>query len=139
MAGFIFTRCGGICPLMAARMKEVHSMAPAVTLVFFSVDPEHDTPDVLREYADRNGIGDGWLVLTGDQARLHALARDGFHLAAAAVPPAEQEAGGDGPFLHSSRLVLVDGQARIRGYYDSGEMGAVAALRRDLAAVESGS
>lgn len=139
VAAFVFTRCGGICPLMTARMKEVRSAQPGVTLVSFSVDPEHDTPEVLREYAARNGIGDGWLLLTGDQERLHALARDGFHLAAAAVPEEERQEGGDGPFLHSSRLVLVDAQCRIRGYYDSGEAEALAALRRDLAAVAAGS
>jgi protein SCO1 len=139
VAGFVFTRCGGICPLMTARMKEVGASAPGVTLVSFTVDPEHDTPEVLRRYAERNGIGQGWLLLTGDESRLHALARDGFHLAAAAVPAEEQQQGGDGPFLHSSRLVLVDAQARIRGYYDSGDAEALAALRRDLAALEPAS
>ena len=139
VAGFIFTRCGGICPLMTARMKEVQAASPSLTLVSFSVDPEHDTPEVLRGYAHQQGIGGGWLMLTGDQAGLHALARDGFHLAAAAVSPEEQQRGGDGPFIHSSRLVLVDGRARIRGYYDSSEADALAVLRRDLASVSAGS
>jgi protein SCO1 len=139
VAGFVFTRCGGICPLMTARMKDVRAAAPGITLVSFTVDPEHDTPEVLRRYAERNGIGEGWLLLTGDESRLHALARDGFHLAAAAVPAEERQQGGDGPFLHSSRLVLVDGQSRIRGYYDSGDAEALAALRRDLAALEPAS
>jgi protein SCO1/2 len=136
VAGFIFTRCSGICPAMTARMKEIHAAAPGVTLVSFSVDPTHDTPEALREYAKRNGIADGWLLLTGEEARIHALAREGFHLAATGVSEAEQAEGGDGPFLHSSRLVLVDGQARIRGYYDSSDAAALAALRRDLAAVD---
>lgn len=138
VAGFIFTRCGGICPLMTARMKEIHADEPGITLVSFSVDPEHDTPEVLRKYAERNGIGDGWLMLTGEASRIQSLARDGFHLAAAAVPEAERQSGDDGPFLHSSRLVLVDGHARIRGYYDSGDAEALAALRRDLDAVVAG-
>lgn len=135
VAAFVFTRCGGICPMMTARMKDLHAAAPSVTLVSFSVDPEHDTPEVLRDYARRNGIGEGWLMATGDPAGLYGLARDGFHLAAAAVPEAEQAQTGDGPFLHSSRLVLVDGRARIRGYYDSNEAEALARLRQDLAAV----
>jgi protein SCO1/2 len=139
VAGFVFTRCGGVCPLMTARMKELRAAFPGLTLVSFTVDPEHDTPEALREYATRNGIGDGWLWLTGEQSRMHAIAREGFHLAASAATPEEQQQGGDGPFLHSSRLVLVDGRARIRGYYDSGEAEALAALRRDLAALEAGS
>jgi protein SCO1/2 len=138
VAAFVFTRCGGICPMMTARMKELRSASPALTLVSFSVDPEHDTPEVLRDYARRNGIGDGWLLATGDQERIYALARDGFHLAAAAVSDAEQAQTGDGPFLHSSRLVLVDGLARIRGYYDANEAEALARLRQDHAAVAAG-
>jgi protein SCO1/2 len=135
VAGFIFTRCGGICPAMTARMKDLRAAQPAVDLVSFSVDPDHDTPQVLQAYARQHGIGERWLLLTGTVEALHALARDGFRLAAAAVPPEEQQAGGDGPFLHSSRLVLVDGEARIRGYYDSADAEALAALRRDLAAL----
>lgn len=133
VAGFIFTRCAGICPAMTARMKDLRAAQPAVDLVSFSVDPDHDTPEALQAYARQHGIGDRWLLLTGTAAALHALARDGFRLAAAAVPKEEQQAGGDGPFLHSSRLVLVDGEARIRGYYDSADAEALAALRRDLA------
>lgn len=139
VAAFIFTRCGGICPMITARMKDLRAAAPGVTLVSFSVDPGHDTPEALREYAGRHGIDANWLLLTGEEARLHGLARDGFKLAAAAVPEAERQQGGDGPFLHSSRLVLVDRRARIRGYYDSADQEALAALRRDLAAVEAGS
>ena len=133
VAAFVFTRCGGICPAMTARMKDLRTDAPTLDLVSFSVDPEHDTPAVLQSYARQHGIGERWWLLTGTTAALHSLARDGFRLAAAAVPPEEQQAQGDGPFLHSSRLVLVDREARIRGYYDSADADALAALRRDLA------
>jgi protein SCO1/2 len=135
VAAFVFTRCGGICPLMTSRMKQVRAERPGLILVSFSVDPSHDTPEALRRYAAQNGIAEDWLLLTGEEAHLHALARDGFHLAAAAVPEGEREQGGDGPFLHSSRLVLVDAQSRIRGYYDSAEDEALDALRRDLQSV----
>jgi cytochrome oxidase Cu insertion factor (SCO1/SenC/PrrC family) len=133
VAAFIFTRCGGICPTMTARMKDLRTDAPTVDLVSFSVDPEHDTPEVLQAYARQHGLDDRWWLLTGTTTALHALARDGFKLAAAAVPPEEQQAQGDGPFLHSSRLVLVDGEARIRGYYDSADATALDTLRQDLA------
>lgn len=133
VAGFIFTRCGGICPSMTARMKDLQAAQPALDLVSLSVDPEHDTPEVLRAYAHQHGLGGRWWLLTGPVDALHSLARDGFRLAAAAVPPGEQQAGGDGPFLHSSRLVLVDAEARIRGYYDSADAEAMRALGRDSA------
>jgi cytochrome oxidase Cu insertion factor (SCO1/SenC/PrrC family) len=132
VAAFIFTRCGGICPTMTARMKDLRTDAPTVDLVSFSVDPEHDTPEVLQAYARQHRLDDRWWLLTGTTEALHALARDGFKLAAAAVPPEEQQAQGDGPFLHSSRLVLVDGEAHIRGYYDSADATALGTLRRDL-------
>jgi protein SCO1/2 len=92
VAGFVFTRCGGICPAMTARMKDLRAEAPTLDLVSFSVDPEHDTPAVLQSYARQHGIGDRWWLLTGTTAALHSLATDGFRLAAAAVPPEEQQA-----------------------------------------------
>lgn len=133
VAGFIFTRCGGICPAMTARMKELHAAAPGLELVSFSVDPEHDTPEVLERYARQHGIRERWRFVTGPTTALYGLAADGFRLAAAAVPPEEQRSQGDGPFLHSSRLVLVDAEARIRGYYDTADAEALGRLRGDAA------
>jgi protein SCO1/2 len=136
IADFIFTRCGGICPAMTARMARLREEFPAdVTFVSFTVDPAHDTPDTLARYAARAGAREGWLFATGEPRALQALAVDGFKLAAQEVPAAQQQAGGDGPFVHSSRFVLVDGAGRIRGYYDSADEEAMGALRKDLEAV----
>lgn len=132
MADFIFTRCGGICPGMTARMAQLQAQLDArVAFVSFSVDPEHDTPEVLAAYARDFKAGPGWTFVTGPRAELYALATDGFRLAALELPEAERQ-GGDGPFVHSAKFVLVDGQARIRGYYDSDETGALAQLVRDV-------
>ena len=69
VADFIFTRCVGMCPVMSGSMQRVAEGAPSgadLQLVSFSVDPEHDTPAVLREYADRfRADPEGWLFLTG--------------------------------------------------------------------------
>jgi hypothetical protein len=51
------------------------------------------------------------------------------------VPEGQREAGGDGPFLHSSKFVLVDGEAAIRGYYDSTDEEAMRGLAADAAAL----
>lgn len=132
IADFIFTRCGGVCPRMTARMASLRQALPAeVRLVSFTVDPEHDTPAVLRDYAAPLAAGDRWLFVTGAKAELHRLASDGFKLAAMELPPGTPS--DDGPFLHSSRFVLVDGRARVRGYYDSEDAGQMAALGRDAA------
>jgi cytochrome oxidase Cu insertion factor (SCO1/SenC/PrrC family) len=136
VADFIFTRCAGACPAMTARMARLRREVPAdVLLVSLTVDPRHDTPAVLARYAARHGAGEGWLFVTGEQEALYRLSTEGFKLAAMEVPPQQRAAGGDGPFLHSSKLILVDGQGRVRGYYDSTDETAVKALARDAARV----
>lgn len=132
VADFIFTRCAGICPLMTAQMARLRGrLPPDVRLVSFTVDPVHDTPEVLAAYARPFQPGERWWFLTGAQADLYRLSVDGFKLVAMEVPPERQQPGGDGPFLHSSRLVLVDGAARIVGYYDSAEAAEIEKLVAD--------
>ena len=135
VADFIFTRCGGACPAMTARMAALRGDAPAgVRMVSITVDPEHDTPEVLARYAQRVEAGEEWLFLTGPREALYRLAIEGFKLGVEEVPP-DQQRGGDGPFLHSAHFVLVDRANRVRGFYDSTDAEALARLRRDLAAV----
>jgi cytochrome oxidase Cu insertion factor (SCO1/SenC/PrrC family) len=137
VADFIFTRCAGACPVMTARMAALRRQSPEdVTFVSITVDPAHDTPEVLGRYARRAGAGVGWLFLTGPQDALYRLAIEGFKLGVEEVPPERQPAG-DGPFLHSSHFVLVDGKGYVRGYYDSTDEEALSRLRRDLASVRS--
>jgi protein SCO1/2 len=136
VADFIFTRCAGVCPAMTARLARLRPEVPAeVRFVSFTVDPSHDTPERLRAYASAHGAGEDWIFATGSREALYGLATSGFKLAAYEVPPEERRAGGDGPFLHSSKFVLVDGAGRVRGYYDSAEEEAVGALRRDARAL----
>ena len=95
----------------------------------FSVDPAHDTPEVLLDYARRAGAGDGWLFVTGPREALAALLRDGFKVAwADDGPPAS-------PITHSDRFVLVDRALRIRGYYHGTQPDDVARLARDALAL----
>jgi uncharacterized membrane protein YozB (DUF420 family) len=136
VADFIFTRCAGACPAMTAQMARLQNDLPAGTaLVSFTVDPVFDTPEVLARYAATHGARPGWLFVTGSRSALYGLATEGFKLAAMEMPPEERRSGDDGPFLHSSKLVLVDAQARIRGYYDSESAVARRRLVRDAVAV----
>jgi uncharacterized membrane protein YozB (DUF420 family)/cytochrome oxidase Cu insertion factor (SCO1/SenC/PrrC family) len=136
VADFIFTRCAGACPAMTSQMARLQRELPRGTgLVSFTVDPAFDTPEVLGRYAAAHGAGPGWLFVTGPASALHALATQGFRLAAMEVPPEERRSGDEGPFLHSSKLVLVDGQGGIRGYYDSEDPVARRRLVRDTALV----
>lgn len=137
VADFIFTRCAGACPAMTARMAALRAEAAAeVQFVSITVDPEHDTPEVLARYARLAGAGPGWLFLTGSRDVLFRLAIEGFKLGVQEVA-ADSQYGGDGPFIHSSHFVLVDAAGRVRGYYDSTEEAARAHLRRDLASVRT--
>ena len=101
-------------------------------LVSISVGPERDTPEVLSRYAERYKAGrDRWLFLTGKKGDIRRLAQACFRLSA--VQLGEDEHNNKiGPILHSSRFVLVDHQARVRGDYDSGDAAALQLLRQGL-------
>lgn len=96
-------------------------------MVSITVDPERDTPEVLARFAAGYGADPKrWYFLTGDNEAIQQLANKGFRLSAA-TGGAEDE-----PIIHSNRFVLVDRQARIRGYYDGTDEEAVLGLLSDL-------
>jgi protein SCO1/2 len=70
MVNFIFTTCTTICPVMSGVFsqvqKELGSESGEVRMVSVSIDPEYDTPDRLRDYAQRFGAGPQWQFLTGE-------------------------------------------------------------------------
>jgi protein SCO1/2 len=138
IADFIFTRCGVSCPIMTARMAEIQEQVAADTahLVSVSVDPTHDRPPVLQEFAERWGAQDHWLFLTGEPDAIYRLMRDGFLLAVEPPKTPEQAASAE-PISHSSRLVLVDAEGRIRGYYDGMTAGDEERLLKDLQGLDN--
>jgi protein SCO1/2 len=116
IADFIFTTCPGPCPIISTRMSELQKplAKTGVHLVSVTVDPEKDTPELLRVYADKlRKETFPWDFLTGPLDAITSLSRDGFKLAIAAG-----EEPGSGP-VHSTRFVLVDRRGTIRGYYDA--------------------
>lgn len=126
IADFIYSTCPGPCPMISSRMGDLQKPLrdTDVKLVSFSVDPQHDTPAVLREYAAKLDAQPGrWHFLTGDKNTIYRLSREGFKLATA-------EGGAEGP-IHSTRLVLVDRSGMIRGYYDATDADAVTRLLAD--------
>jgi protein SCO1/2 len=96
--------------MMSSRMRRVQistAKTPDVTLVSFTVDPEHDTAPVLAQYAKHFTADPArWHFLTGEPRRLNDLGLNTFKLNSV-----------DGSLIHSTRFVLVDGARRIRGYY----------------------
>jgi protein SCO1/2 len=132
IADFIFTRCLGICPAMSGSMKALQSRLPAdVRLVSFTVDPAHDTPEVLSDYAARyEADAERWWFLTGTSDQLQQLSVGGFKLA---LDPSSGSA--TEPITHSSRFVLVDKEGYIRGYYSTDEPDALDRLTADARAL----
>ena len=132
VADFIFTRCPASCPMMSARMARLDRDLPRdldALLVSISVDPVHDTPEILERYARKFQAPERWLFLTGGREDIRRLCVDGFKLGL------DMEPGpgiGPEPILHSTRFVLVDGEGRIRGYYEAFDEASTEKLRKDL-------
>ncbi|MBC7921267.1 MAG: SCO family protein [Ferruginibacter sp.] len=120
IVSFLFTRCLGVCPKTSAQMSRVQDLFlnnPDVVLLSYSVDPAHDQPPVLREYAATYGAKPGkWFFLTGDKEAIYRLVREGYKLPA--TDTGKQTQSLEDEFIHSERLVLVDKDRHIRGYYN---------------------
>ena len=128
IADFIYTMCPGPCPMISTRMSDLQKPLEKtdVRLVSFSVDPEKDTPQVLRSYAERLQAEPGrWDFLTGSKSAIYKLSHDSFKLAVSDGSDAQ------GIPVHSTRMVLVDRHGQIRGYYDATEPEAVTKLLAD--------
>jgi protein SCO1/2 len=79
LLNFIFTTCTTICPALSATFAQVQSQlgseAAQVYMVSISIDPEYDTPEQLRAYAQRFSAGPQWSFLTGDLKDVVAVQR----------------------------------------------------------------
>jgi protein SCO1 len=119
IADYVFTRCQTICPKMSTQLERVQQAfesEPNVVLLSHTVDPDFDTVSVLKNYANLHGAIDGkWFFLTGKKEDLYKQASEGYKIVA------KEEASGPDAFVHSDRVVLLDTQGRIRGYYNGTE------------------
>jgi cytochrome oxidase Cu insertion factor (SCO1/SenC/PrrC family) len=113
VADFVFTRCAGPCSTMTAKMAALQkTLPPQVKLVSFSVDPEHDTPAVLKEYATIFKADESrWHFLTGEKSAIFSQARG---MLLTAIPASETNA-----IIHDERFLLIDADGNIRGAYHS--------------------
>lgn len=134
VAAFMFTRCPTICPKVTAKMKSVADAAKragkAASFVSFSVDGEHDTPEVLHAYAKKHGVDrKNFHFLTGENEEIAEHAELGFKVGVSGeVDPEKPHLG----ITHGSHLVLVDQKGRIRGYYRSSDQDVAVELVDDL-------
>lgn len=128
VANYFFTHCPSICPKMMYQLKRVQAYAGInnLQLASFTVDPERDSVKRLQEYATRFAINGNWHLLTGDKKQLYRLARNSFMITAT------DGDGGPDDFIHSDKLVLVDPQKRIRGFYNGTDEVQVNQLIKDI-------
>jgi protein SCO1/2 len=109
---FFFTRCPGPCPLMSSRLAEISKelkKAKDVRLVSLSIDPDHDTPEVLKKYASHLGADpERWIFLTGPKDRVQEFTTKGM-LQALSTDPANPAAT-----VHSTRFLVIDREGQIR-------------------------
>ena len=123
VADFFFTRCGSICPKMSTeltRLQDTFSGEEEVQIASFSVDPLHDTPEVLKEYAKKYDAKAGkWHFLTGTKTQIYPLAVKGYFIPVADASEYDKAVKSpDETFIHSEKLILVDKEGHIRGFYD---------------------
>jgi protein SCO1/2 len=117
VVNFFYTRCTVFCASMNQQVNYLAKKYQRNSLLQFvsiSVDGAHDSPTALRSYQQTTGFqSTNWSLLTGQQPEVAELAKQSF-LVDVLPDPAQPTT-----IIHSSMLVLLDPQKRIRGYYDS--------------------
>lgn len=115
VANFIAIRSSGPDPILSSRFAELDSdfkKDERLRLISFTVDPQNDTPEALRDYARRFEASVRWSFLTGNKQKIDELVRIGFQLA----ERDSRSLSRDG--IQSTNFILVDANGTIRGYYD---------------------
>ncbi len=113
---FFFTTCPSICPIMNQNMKKIQDAFygnPKFGIASITIDPNHDTPEVLKEYADKyDAKHPYWHFLTGNKEIIYKLSNEGFKLYSAV------EDSAPGGFEHSGLFALIDKDGYIRSSFD---------------------
>lgn len=113
VANFFYTRCSDVCNTVNNNINALlsdYTKNNMVRFVSITVDPQRDSVGALKKYSEKyNPPGIKWLFLTGDTSVIYPLARKGFLVDAL-------KAGNDS-FIYSDKLILIDKEKRIRGYY----------------------
>ncbi|MCA0230297.1 MAG: SCO family protein [Bacteroidetes bacterium] len=130
VADFFFTTCPTICPVMKKQMKKVYEKFKGeneVAILSHTIDPEHDTPAVLKEYAKDLGVsGTQWMFVTGNREKIYEIGEKQYLVVAGADSTAP------GGYIHSGAFVLVDKQKRVRGMYNGTDEAGTQRLIADI-------
>lgn len=132
LVDFFFTSCTSICPTLTKNLQKIQEAYvkndTLLQILSFSVDPERDSSERLRWYGNQYNINpDNWWLLTGGKKEIYDLARNQFFVSVT------QGDGGPDDFIHTEKLVLLDKDHHIRGYYDGLDSNAIRKCANDIA------
>lgn len=127
---FFFTRCPSICPGLARSMKRLQNSFTKndsiVQFISVSIDPEHDSVQHLRKFADRYNVNhDTWWMVTGNKKEIYDFALNEIRANVA-------DPGVDTAFIHTENFFLLDSNRIVRGYYNGFDTAAMTKLVRDI-------
>jgi protein SCO1/2 len=138
VADFFFSHCPSICPYLTRNMKglqdalKIRDVTKRIDTSFvqflsFTVDPERDSVEQLRKYADRFGVNsDVWWMLTGPKKTIYDFALNEVKLGL------QDGEGVDSNFIHTQKFVVLDKKGIVRGYYDGLDTMALSKLAEDI-------
>lgn len=133
IADFIYTQCTDTCSWQTADMAKLQERwmnENDLRLVSISVDPVHDTPNILTRFAARfHADNQRWLFLTGNKNEINRLVEGGFELPSSAVAGRRGTAPA---IIHSARFILIDRDGQLRGSYDSRDRESMQRLNTDV-------
>ena len=125
---FFYTQCPGVCTLVNSNiyaLDTTYKNNPIVDFLSITVDPQHDNILVLKRYAKKfRDASVKWKFLTGDTSTIYNLAKNGLLVNALQT--------GQNSFIYSDKLILIDENRRIRGYYSGAETSDVIRLNDEL-------
>ncbi len=130
---FVFTHCALTCPRVTLSMRELQDQLKDYDfrLVSITVDPERDTPEVLKEYGQSRGADfSKWSFLGGDQREIYRLIKGSFKMPVVELLGEKRKTGFE--FIHSNNIMLVDETGVVRGKFDATKGPAMAELRREI-------
>jgi len=114
---FFFTTCPTICPRMNSNLVQIQNNFDNIDnfgVASFTINPNYDTPEVLKAYAKKYGIiNPSWHLMTGEQDAIYKLANEGFNLYTA------EDESVEGGFEHSGNFALIDKNGFIRSRFDN--------------------
>jgi protein SCO1/2 len=136
---FFFARCPNPCPTLTKNMRKMQLSfasykdgrreidSSVVQFISFTVDPERDSVQALKAYADKYGVNpDNWWMLTGDKKTIYDFA---FNELKVGLIDGD---GVDTAFLHTPKFFLLDKNNVVRGFYDGTDTVALGKMVKDV-------